>query len=583
MRTMQLALAGATAVGVLLLPAPADASRAARGTAGGSDEDALGSFWQITDTHVNMQYPLGCGDCTRGKCATFADYYCGSSPSLYTSAVSFMQKTSSGDERPPAFIAHTGDVPDVWNSQNGKNASFLHATNAWQAKQLAAAFPTTPCFFAFGNHDFAGSPGLSPGGTGCPYGPECEPHYSAMCKAWSRDMDAAALASCSKLGYYYVDGKVPGVRVVVLNTNYFNWEGGVDLGNELHSKTADAHLTWLQHALASAPAKVMILGHIPPASSIPASEEGYTGGKMPGTTAPGVQLWWQSHLERYNSIVAQTRGQVTFEVFGHIHVDTFYISRTGAGRPGEGRSPSGVLWVGLSLVASYPPKNGGVRRYSFHNSTKQPTDITQWYYDVNASNATGQLEWRESWTALKNLVQPSLKNNTATACPYSPLLQGNLCNGSAMIGSSGEPITTVGGCYKWCEADARCKFFSIAGAPLPWCIRYSGCVPSPIPDSKYLLSAQDECKIGAQSSENPIGIPYGYEFCCIHMFCTGQVHNICHETRSQQAVRHGGSIIGRGITQVHDGNERQPDGSHRVQKPSLWSCQSRGLPKLQQC
>ena len=62
--------------------------------------------------------------------------------------------------------------------------------------------------------DFTGSPGLS-GGVGCPYGPECEPHYATMCKAWSRDMDADALASCSKLGYYFVDGKVPGVRIIV--------------------------------------------------------------------------------------------------------------------------------------------------------------------------------------------------------------------------------------------------------------------------------------------------------------------------------------------------------------------------------
>jgi|EP01046_Picozoa_sp_COSAG06_P002665 hypothetical protein len=128
---------------------------------------------------------------------------------------------------------------------------------------------------------------------------------------------------------------------------------------------------------------------------------------MPGRTAPGVQMWWQSHIERYTAIVANKPGQVTLEIFGHIHVDTFYISRSGSARPGEGRAPSGVLWVGLSLVASYPPKNGGVRRYSFDNSTKQPTDITQWYYDVNASNTTGVLEWRESWTASKDLqLQP---------------------------------------------------------------------------------------------------------------------------------------------------------------------------------
>jgi len=77
---------------------------------------------------------------------------------------------------------------------------------------------------------------------------------------------------------------------------------------------------------------------------------------MPGRTAPGVQMWWQSHIERYTAIVANKPGQVTLEIFGHIHVDTFYISRSGSARPGEGRAPSGVLWVGLSLVASSRPK-----------------------------------------------------------------------------------------------------------------------------------------------------------------------------------------------------------------------------------
>ena len=126
------------------------------GHGAGRGEAAAGgaeTFWQITDTHVNMEYPSGCGDCVRGTCATFADYYCGSSPALYHNAVTYMRTTSAASgQRPPAFIAHTGDVPDVWNSQNGVNATFLHGTNAWQADTLAAAFPATPLFFAFGNH-----------------------------------------------------------------------------------------------------------------------------------------------------------------------------------------------------------------------------------------------------------------------------------------------------------------------------------------------------------------------------------------------------------------------------------------------
>ena len=165
-------------------------------------------------------------------------------------------------------------------------------------------------------------------------------------------------------------------------------------------QAADAQLAWLAATVSSAPGKVVILGHIPPAAAIPASEQGYTGGTVPGNVAPGVQLWWQSHIERYNRVVASPK--VTFEIFGHIHVDTYFIGRdssTAAVRPGSGRPPSSVKWVGLSLVASYPPKNGGVRQYRFDPVTKAATDVVQYFYDVEESSRTEQLEWRQSWRA----------------------------------------------------------------------------------------------------------------------------------------------------------------------------------------
>ena len=56
------------------------------------------------------------------------------------------------------------------------------------------------------------------------------------------------------------------MRIVVLNTEYFGWEQGVDLSNRTHAAAADAHLHWLDTVVAGAQGKVMILGHIPPAS-----------------------------------------------------------------------------------------------------------------------------------------------------------------------------------------------------------------------------------------------------------------------------------------------------------------------------
>jgi hypothetical protein len=212
------------------------------------------TFWQITDIHLNPDYPKGCPS----PCGTFADHFCGSSPALYTAAVQFMARQNSREQiRPPAFVAHTGDMPDM----PGGNVSAIWALAQWQADALYRQFPATPVFFSFGNHDFDPS---TP--DDCPYLPGCATHYAAVCAAFGRDLDAAARASCAATGYYFVDHKVPGVRIVVLNTEYFGWEQGVDLGNHTHAAAADAHLRWLESVVAGAQGKVMILGHIPPAS-----------------------------------------------------------------------------------------------------------------------------------------------------------------------------------------------------------------------------------------------------------------------------------------------------------------------------
>ena len=349
---------------------------------------AAETFWQITDVHLNPDYP---------KDGTFASHSSGTSPALYTTAVEFMSTQNAQEQlRPPAFVAHTGDLPWI----PAGNVTALRELAGYQAEILYRAFPHTPVFFSFGNHDFDGED--------CPYMPGCGAHYGAICKAFGRDLDDTARATCAAGGYYYVDNRVPGVRVVVINTELFGWEQGVNLGNLTHAAAADAQLTWLQKVLNGAEGKAMILGHIPPAGAYGMYQEGFLGGAQ-GYTEPGVQLWWQSHIERYNAIVAGS-ARVTIEIWGHLHLDTFFVPRGTAGpwvapTGGSRREPTSVLWVGASLSASFPPKNGGVRRYSFSNATKQHVDSTVWYYDVDESAKTGKLEFRESWTASTDLFE----------------------------------------------------------------------------------------------------------------------------------------------------------------------------------
>jgi hypothetical protein len=140
------------------------------------------TFWQITDIHLNPDYPKGCPS----PCGTFADHFCGASPALYTAAVQFMAEQNAHERiRPPAFVAHTGDMPDL----PGGNISAMWALARWQADALYQQFPVTPVFFAFGNHDF--DPGVD---DDCPYLPGCATHYAAVCGAFGRDLDEAAPA-----------------------------------------------------------------------------------------------------------------------------------------------------------------------------------------------------------------------------------------------------------------------------------------------------------------------------------------------------------------------------------------------------
>merc|ERR1740117_2720963 len=426
-------------------------------------------FWQITDVHLNYAYPAHC-QCNgfEDGCNKFGDFFCGSSLELYQSAVARMASTYGADV---GFVAHTGDVSDSWNTPN---TNVLYETNAFSASTLMAAFPRTPVFFAFGNHDFPAA--VVPGPLDCPY-QDCAPHYRIMCSAWARDLDAAALASCSSTGYYFVDGKVAGVRVVVINTEFFNWEGGVRLDNATRAAAADEHLDWLAEVIRTAPAKVMVLGHIPPFASIPFSEEGFVSGKLEdGYVSAGVQTWWGTHIETYNGITADPK--VTLQVFGHVHVDSFAIAHGGATqgkRPGDGRAPSKVLWSALGLVASYPPRNGGIRRYTFDNETKQTTDVLQLHYDVAASNRSGQLSWKKSWRASQDLV-PNANGGAITPEAVRDVVWNWRRNSSAHSEFRSRAFGRVRSSVPPACADERCRMLDVCGAASAEVSEYALCL-----------------------------------------------------------------------------------------------------------
>ena len=130
--------------------------------------------------------------------------------------------------------------------------------------------------------------------------------------------------------------------------------------------------------------------------------------------------------------------------------------------------------MGLSLVASYPPKDSGVRQYTLDDATKELIDIQQFFYSVRESNATGKIEWKSSWKASDDGTA-----NRSTGAKTT-FLTHNLCVDRDMIGAAGTALP-LAACQQACAENPRCRFFGWEA--LPFCIMFSNCTARTTNDS----------------------------------------------------------------------------------------------------
>jgi hypothetical protein len=69
----------------------------------------------------------------------------------------------------------------------------------------------------------------------------------------------------------------------------------------------------------------------------------------------------------------------------------------------------------------YSPHSGR-RRYTYDNQTKSPTNVEQWFFDVESSSHSGEVKWLKSWDANDLRVpRPSTSSAQRVASALSPL------------------------------------------------------------------------------------------------------------------------------------------------------------------
>ena len=217
--------------------------------AAGAGARGDGTFWQVTDIHVDDE-----GECSGARFDNgshlfgsfdYGHYGCGASMEAVNATAAFMNATQK-----PDFVFFTGDVP--WSD------SGIDVHEKLRESLQSRAGPDVPVFFLLGNHDFNGH---------VPHGDAVKAWYATIAAEWGKWLDPAAKAEFASLGYYSTP--MPGsnrTRLVALNTEHFN-HGTPSVAAGDTAVAAAAQLAWLNATLADCEAKdltAVILGHVPP-------------------------------------------------------------------------------------------------------------------------------------------------------------------------------------------------------------------------------------------------------------------------------------------------------------------------------
>nr|XP_027214042.1 acid sphingomyelinase-like phosphodiesterase 3b [Penaeus vannamei] len=373
----------------------------------------LGTFWHVSDFHLDVNYTAGDGDKTKmcwkktgptggsgpdpSQPGTFGDYECDAPLALVESAVDAMKSLHPD----PDFILWTGDdtahVDDKYFSTAKVVDIITSLTNV-----LKARFPKTHVLPVLGNHDYYPKNQVPPKEN------ELQTQVADLWKDWLADEYGQFKFS----GSYSRDISNTSVSVVALNTLiwYKSNQETASVSDDDPAQLfewADATLS----DLAKRKRKVYIMGHIPPGTfeRYQQKKEGFH--------------WYQDRFnKKYIELVQKHAAVIKAQFFAHHHTDSFrlFFDAANATHPiSYMLLVPGVTPWRSSLSEETGANNPGIRLVTYDTDTGLVKEVSTYYLDLTQANSNEKANWKLEYNFtteyhLKAINPTTLYNLTKT-------------------------------------------------------------------------------------------------------------------------------------------------------------------------
>lgn len=343
----------------------------------------LGTFWHVSDFHLDVNYTAGDGDITKmcwkktggsneAQPGRFGDYECDAPLDLVESAVDAMRRIHPN----PDFIMWTGDdtahVDDKYFSTDKVVDIISSLTNV-----LKNTFPNTDVLPVLGNHDYHPKSQIPPTEN------ELQTRVADLWKTWLADN----YADFKSGGRYYRDIPNTSVSVVALNT--LIWYKSNQVTAPESDNDPARQFEWVDKTLtqlAERKRKVYIMGHIPPGTfeRYQQKKEGFH--------------WYQERFnKKYIELVQKHANVINAQFFAHHHTDSFrlFFDATNATRPVSYMLlvPGVTPWRS-SLSEETGANNPGIRLVTYDTNTGLVKEVSTYYLNLTQANNNNKADWK---------------------------------------------------------------------------------------------------------------------------------------------------------------------------------------------
>ncbi|KAH3760896.1 Sphingomyelin phosphodiesterase [Pelomyxa schiedti] len=395
-------------------------------------------FWQFSDTHLDPDYVAGSAAvCKQLQCCQqhsipsdgyenvtagrWGAFKCHLPLAAWEEALSFV----AGDGSDDSFILWTMDST---GSQIAKQTVLRTLETIEEAViTFQQAMPDRRVFPCVGNHDYHPLTMWAPP-------PDCDWMLSNITALWRYWLPDDALVTVRK-GAYYTVLVEPGLRLVTMNTNWFDW------WDEYANRTDEnwdpaGQWQWLDDTLTQARVdgeKVILFGHHHPGI--------VWDSKLPDT----IPSWEVRMLNLYHTY----SDVIVARLAGHAHRDDLRLVYTTD-------TDQEVAYISPSLTTLtdvFP----SVRRYKYDDTSKEILDWDQFYYDPYESEDAGEVIWHKLYSPLEYYGMKDL--SPSSWADVLSLVQSDCGEFQRMwlIFNQGNPDATPCECGTECWVESLCS------------------------------------------------------------------------------------------------------------------------------